>query len=175
MTKHPFIFVLVTCLLILSACLPVQPSTTVPNVETVVVQTLEAFTAAAPSPMPASRLPVSYNNVSFSIPLELNASASPSTSTDVEFPAVNPSGGPMAEHVVFQFTNFPIQGDAKIMVFKASEYAAYGSSFQDAVTASADRMHPCRYPTHFCRVIFTHRSNQSTFKMDMGCVILVRY
>ena len=133
--KHPFTIFLVICLLMLSACQPAQSSTPAPNVETVVAQTLEALTAAAPSPIPASGLPVSYNNVSFSIPLELNASASPSTSTEVEFPAINPSGGPMAEHLVFQFTNFPIQGDARIMVFKASEYATYGPSFQDAVTA----------------------------------------
>jgi len=135
-SKRPFIIVLFACLLILSACQPAQPATTVPNVETVVAQTLEALTAAAPSPtMPASGLPVSYNNISFSIPLELNASAIASASTEVEFPYVNPGGGPMAEHVIFQLTNFPVAGDARIMVFKASEYAAYGESVQEVVSA----------------------------------------
>lgn len=133
--KQQIIIVLVVCLLILTACQPAQSSSTSPNVETVVAQTLEALTAAAPGPTPVSGLPVSYNNVSFNIPLELNASASASTSSEVEFPYVNPSNGPMPKHAVFQFTNFPIQGDARIMVFKASEYAAYGQPLQDAVAA----------------------------------------
>ena len=103
-------------------------------------QTLEALTAtapttAAPTPVPANGLPVSYNNISFTIPLELNTNATPSTNTDVEFPYINPSNGPMPEHVVFQFTNYPVQGDVKIMVFKASDYAAYGEPLQKAVTA----------------------------------------
>jgi hypothetical protein len=99
------------------------------------------MTAAAPLPTAqptvtqASGLPVSYNNVSFNIPLELNASATPSTSTDVEYPYINPSGGPMAEHVVFDLTSYPVLGKARIMVFKSSEYAAYGEPVQGAVTA----------------------------------------
>lgn len=101
---------------------------------TVVAATLQALTAAVPSSTPAaSGLPVTYNNISFQIPLELNASAAPSTNTDVEFPYINPSNGPMPEHAVFQLTNYPVAGDAKIMIFKSSEYAAYGQ--QDAVTA----------------------------------------
>ena len=131
------LIVLLAGMLILTACAPSQPAATSgPNVETVVAATLQALTAAAPSPtVQSSGLPVSYNNVSFNIPLELNASATPSTNTDVEFPYINPSNGPMPEHVVFQFTNYPVQGEARIMVFKASEYAAYGTPVQDAVTA----------------------------------------
>ncbi|MBI5963056.1 MAG: hypothetical protein HY863_06245 [Chloroflexi bacterium] len=137
-TKQQFIIILVICLLILTACQPAQPPATIANVETVVAQTLQAFTAAAPSPMPASGLPVTYNNISFNIPLELNASAVSSTTNEVEFPFINPSNGPMPEHAAFQFTNYPVQGDARIMVFKASEYAAYGQPLQDAVTALLD-------------------------------------
>ena len=126
-----------TGLLMLSACIPGQPLTsTGPGVETIVAQTLEAVTAAAPTPiMPANGLPVSYNNISFTIPLELNASATPSTNRYVEFPYINPSNGPMPEHVVFKFTSYPVEGDAKIMVFKASDYAAYGQPLQEVVTA----------------------------------------
>ncbi len=129
------LIVLLAGLLILTACAPSQPATPAgPNVETMVASTLQALTAAAPSPTAqTSGLPVLFNNISFKIPLELNASASPSTNTDVEFPYVNPSNGPMPEHVVFQFTNYPVQGEAKIMVFKSSEYAAYGE--QKVVTA----------------------------------------
>jgi hypothetical protein len=123
-------------LLLLSACAPAQSPAPSAGVGTVVAQTLEALTAAAPAPtQPTSGLPVSYNNISFTIPIELKSSATPSTNTEVEFPAINPSGGPMAEHVTFQFTNMPVQGDAKIMVFKASDYAAYGPPFQAAVTS----------------------------------------
>ena len=120
--------VLLASLLMVSGCAPAPK----PGVETLVASTLPATTTAAQ----ASGLPVSYNNVTFTIPLELNVSASPSTNTDVEFPYINPSGGPMAEHLVFQITNYPVQGDGwdtKIMVFKSSDYAAYGQ--QDTVTA----------------------------------------
>lgn len=89
---------------------------------------------ADPSSLPASGLPVSFNDITFEIPLELNASATPSLSTEVEFPYINPGSGPMPEHVVFQLTNFPA-GDASISVFKASDYAAYGAPLQEAVTA----------------------------------------
>jgi hypothetical protein len=134
-------FVLLVNLLILSACAPAQaPGATGPGVATIVASTLQAMTTT-PSPTaqstvaPANGIPVSYNNVVFTIPLELNASASPSTNTDVEFPYINPSGGPMAEHAVFQITNYPVPGDAKIMVFKSSDFAAYGAPSQDAITA----------------------------------------
>jgi hypothetical protein len=157
--------VLPASLLILSACTPAQSGTgAVPSVETIVAATFQAMTPAAPptaqptaalpttqsaATLPtattmltaqptaaqSSGIPVSYNNVTFSIPLELNASASPTTNTDVEFPYINPSGGPMAEHVVFQITNYPVQGDAKIIVFKSSDFAAYGVPSQDAITA----------------------------------------
>jgi hypothetical protein len=131
------LIVLITGLLMLSACTPAQPvPSTGPGVGTIVAATLQALTAAAPTPgVQASGLPVSNNNISFNIPLELNASATPSTNTDVEYPYINPSGGPMPEHVVFQITNFPVEGDARIMVFKSSEHAAYGAPLQDAVTA----------------------------------------
>lgn len=88
-----------------------------------------------PAASTASGLPVSYNNISFEIPLDLNSGVSSSKTTDVEFPYINPGNGPMAEHIAFQFTNFPAAGTARLMVFKASEYAAYGQPLQEAVTA----------------------------------------
>lgn len=131
------LLILAAGLLILTACAPSQTAApTGFGVETIVAMTFDAMTAAAPPPATqASGLPVSHDNISFIIPLELNASATASTSTEVEYPYVNPSGGPMAEHVVFDLTNYPVQGGARIMVFKASEYAAYGKSVQDIVTA----------------------------------------
>jgi hypothetical protein len=105
--------------------------------QTVVAATFTSMTAAAQS----SGLPVSYENISFHIPLELNASATGSTDTRWEFPSINPSTGPMAPHAVFEFTNYPVTGGypvgegARLTVFKTSDYAAYGVTEQDAVTA----------------------------------------
>jgi hypothetical protein len=123
---------------ILAAC---GPRGAVPDgeaeLETVVAATLTSMTAAAQP----SGLPVSYKNISFHIPLELNASATGSTDTRWEFPSINPSTGPMAPHAVFEFTNYPVTGEypvgegARLTVFKTSDYAAYGSTQQDAVTA----------------------------------------
>lgn len=137
--KHPygknFILLAVSLLTLLAACQPAQPATTVPDVGTIVAQTLEALTAATSTPVPANGLPVSYHNTSFIIPLELNASVTPSTGTDVEFPYINPSLGPMPEHSVFSFTNYPLPRGGRIMIFKASEYAAYSQLLQETITA----------------------------------------
>ncbi len=125
----------VSLLILLAACQPAQPATSAPDVGTAVAQTLETLTAAAPTAVPVSGSPVSYHNISFDIPLALNASAVPSTTNDVEFPYINPSNGPMPEHAVFSFTNYPLPRGGKIMVFKAAEYAAYGEPLQETVTA----------------------------------------
>ncbi len=130
-----FIIVLPVSMLVLSACQPAKATSEMPNVETVVAQTFEALTATVPSATPVSGIPVTFDNVSFNIPLELNASAAASTTTEVEFPYLNPSGGPMAQHTAFQFTNYPVEDNARIMVFKTEEYASYGQPLQDAVTA----------------------------------------
>jgi hypothetical protein len=129
------LLVLTITLLILASCAPVPPANSSgPGVETVVAETLQAMTAGAQPTAQFDGLPVSYQNISFHIPLELNASATPSMVTYAEYPYVNGGGGPMAAHVVFQFTNYPLEGVAQIMVFKSSEYAAYGSMVQDTVT-----------------------------------------
>lgn len=112
-------------------------------VETTVALAFETLTAAAPTVAPTqvpSGSPVSYNNIAFTIPLELNASATPVVTTDVEYPYINPSFGPMPEHVRFEFTNYPLAGVSgngnEILVFKASDYASYGAgSLQNTVTA----------------------------------------
>lgn len=89
----------------------------------------------------SSGLPVTYENISFHIPLALNASVNAFTDTQWEFPSINPSNGPMPAHAIFEFTNYPVESSypahegARIMVFKSSEYAAHGSTEQDAVTA----------------------------------------
>jgi hypothetical protein len=133
--------VLLASQLIISACAISQTVTPpAPEVKTIAAPTVQAATlapqpTAQPTAAAVSGIPVSFNNVSFNIPLELKASASPSTSTDVEFPYINPSGGLMAGHIAFQITNYPVAGDAKILVFKTADYAAYGPTSQNAVTS----------------------------------------
>ena len=157
-------------LLVLTACSPAAqpPAADSANVETVVAATLQSLTAAAP----ANGLPVSYNNISLVIPLELNASAAPSISTEVEFPYLNPSNGPMPEHMVFQLTNYPLEGEARIVVFKASDYAAYGAPLQGAVTsllAGQDAAQPL--PDALAQGEFYAQAKQVSFQNGHG----VRY
>jgi hypothetical protein len=66
--------VLLISVFALSACTPSSQPTPVvgPNLETMVALTFEALTAAAPPTAQAIGLPVSYSNISFIIPLELN-------------------------------------------------------------------------------------------------------
>jgi hypothetical protein len=139
------LIILTTTVLALSACAPSQPaSTSGQDVSTIVAMTIEAITVPVPAiTAQAIGLSVKFNNVSFNIPPELDANASPSTNTDVEFPYINPSNGPMPEHVVFKLSNYPAAGDAKIMVFKASDYAAYGQhAAVTALTAGQDSAQP---------------------------------
>jgi hypothetical protein len=82
----------------------------------------------------ASTIPVIFQNVSFAIPSELKIRTTPTNNTDVELPFINPSNGPMPEHIVFLLDTYPLQGTAKIMVFKAPEYAGYSEMTQKIVT-----------------------------------------
>jgi hypothetical protein len=93
--------------------------------------------ATPPTATVPAGLPVSYNGAAFEIPLELSTSADGSLSTDIEFPYIYSEGDPMAEHVVFRFTGYPVKAprEPRMMVFKASEYASYSEILQEAVTA----------------------------------------
>jgi hypothetical protein len=103
----------------LVACQPLLPAAVPP-------------TATAPT-----TVPISYQNISFALPLELSASANGSTSTDIEFPYIYQEGDPMAEHMIFGFTGYPVRvpREPRIMVFRASEYSSYSEILQEAVTA----------------------------------------
>jgi hypothetical protein len=78
-----------------------------------------------------------FTNITFSIPAGLAVTAHESTSTDVEYPVINPSGGPMAEHTVITFQPYPLVNKARISVFKSAEYAAYDESLKNAVLSLA--------------------------------------
>ena len=100
-----------------------------------------ALPAASPTPTVPPALPISYQGVSFDLPLELSAklgaNANGSVSTEIEFPYIYSEGDPMPEHVVFGFTDYPVQvpRPARLMVFKTSEYASYSQILQEAVNA----------------------------------------
>ena len=135
-------FLLIGLTVLIAACQPEQSTASSPSIEPTIAPTLTfeapiSMPPTAPAPTLApTRSPDSNYNISFDIPLELSASASSSLSTDAEFPYIYPEDS-MPEHRVFRFTNYPVQvpRDARIMVFKASDYASYSELLQQAVTA----------------------------------------
>jgi len=129
-------FILFVLLFLLSAC--ATPSTPVtPDVDSIVTSTLQAMTAVAEPQM--NQNTVSFNNITFSIPPSMNINVSPVVSTNTEYPFIYPSEDPMPEHVRFEFGNYPVtsypQNSNEILVFKASEYAAFNPSLQETVNA----------------------------------------
>jgi hypothetical protein len=157
MKLRSFAFVLLIAMLACSFSSPVTAPIDQPNVGTVVAETMQALTTpAAATPTAeapaltgtvatpitptdvitpiASTVSVIFQNVSFAIPSELNIHTTPTTNTDVELPFINPSNGPMPQHIVLLLDTYPLQGTAKIMVFKASEYAGYSEMTQKIVT-----------------------------------------
>lgn len=151
------IFIFAATSLIL-ACGIASAPTTAPdqqNVATIVAGTIQAITAAAPlateplatqpaatqaaptSPAattaPTQNSPqgtkVTFENVSLVIPTGLGAGANTVKNDDVEMPPFeNPSNGPMPQHIVITINGYPLPREARIAVFKASEYAGYADS-----------------------------------------------
>jgi hypothetical protein len=83
---------------------------------------------SVPGPEGATGLSVSYRNLALAIPDGLSTDTTNSTSTDVEFPYINPSNGDMPEHIKILLKGYPIQGtihEPQIEVFSASAYAQY--------------------------------------------------
>jgi hypothetical protein len=130
--------------------------------------------AVPPTATALTTLPVSYENISFDLPLELSASANGSLSTDIEFPYIYQEGDPMAEHAVIQFTDYPVQvpRQARIMVFKASDYASYSELLQSVVNAlSAGQDTLQALPRALVQGEFYTQAKAITFKNGHG----VRY
>ncbi|MBL8061959.1 MAG: hypothetical protein JNK32_02995, partial [Anaerolineales bacterium] len=118
---------LVIIFFILSACGAPTPDS---NVDLIVTQTLQALTAAAPTQAPSVLDGEAFTSggVSFVVPTSMASSVSATTTVEVEFPYINPSAGEMPQHSRFNLVNYPAQGtifEPHILVFKASEYAAY--------------------------------------------------
>jgi hypothetical protein len=163
----------------LVACQPAQPPASGPNLEPTIAPTLTFAvptaippTAAAPTPTGS---PVSDKDISFDIPPDVSpdtsASASRSISTEAEFPFIYPDDS-KSEHVVFQFTNYPVRvpRDARIMVFKASDYAAdYSEEVIAALSAGQDTLQPL--PDSLAQGEFYAQDQAIRFKNGRG----VRY
>jgi hypothetical protein len=118
----------------------------------------------------ASTIPVIFRNVSFAVPSELDIRATPTTNTDVELPFINPSNGAMPEHIVFLLDTYPIKGIAKIMVFRAPEYAGYSDMTQKIVTTlSALQYQPGRpIPNDLKLGAFNAQAQPVSFKNGQG-------
>jgi hypothetical protein len=90
----------------------------------------------AVSATPSSGLPVAFGNISLVIPEGLASGASFGTSTNVEYPYINPSFGDMPEHQVVGLSGYPIQGgNPRIIIFPAERYAQYTEMTQNTILA----------------------------------------
>lgn len=92
--------------------------------------------SGSPTATVSSGIPTTYGNISLVIPTGLASGASFSTSTDVEYPYINPSNGDMPEHTVVTLNGFSLQGKTpRILVFQANQYAQYSELTQKTIAA----------------------------------------
>ena len=129
------LFVLLACGLNAPATQPPQT-----NVETAVVETLQALTAIAPAPVETTQeseqltpdgTPVETAEISFFIPNGVANDASSSTTTNVEYPYINPSLGDMPQHITVTLNLYAVTGgiyEPQIMIFRAAEYSQYSEA-----------------------------------------------
>ena len=74
------------------------------------------------------------DNINLIIPEGLAAGASAKTTIDVEYPDINPSSGDMPSHTVIQLDGYSLPRYARILVYKAVEYAGYTSKTAEIIT-----------------------------------------
>ncbi len=110
------------------------------NISAKSIQTQES---AATQPIlltPTDQTGLSYTigNINLIIPEELATGASAITTVDVEYPYINPSSGDMPSHTVIQLDGYSLpksNRSARIIIFKAVEYAGYTSKTSEIITA----------------------------------------
>ncbi|MFN8413598.1 MAG: hypothetical protein U0Z26_14530 [Anaerolineales bacterium] len=137
-------------LIFTSAC-GASPAPSQPRVDMMVTQTLQALnsqptsvpvaTQAFDSLTPDGEI-ASSGGITFLMPNGMASDASSTTTTEVEFPYINPSAGDMPAHTKFILNNYPVQGtlfQPQVMVFKVSEYAQY-SEFTARIIAAMQNM-----------------------------------
>ena len=115
---------------------PVLAPTATPT--PVVAEPSPTFTAIPPigSPEVMGRS-VDYRNLRFVIPDGLSTDTTSSYVTDVELPYINPSNGPMPEHIKVMINGYPIQGatlQPQVHVFPVSLYAKYSDLTQQMMS-----------------------------------------
>ena len=139
-----FVLIFSTLIIILACNLSsaAPTPTSQPNVATIVASTLQAATDAAQtsaaqiSPTPQA-LAVNYANIKLAIPSNLANGTTNTSSTDIEFPYINPSAGQMPQHAKIILNGYPIQGtslEPQIVVFKADEYSRYTDLTQQIIS-----------------------------------------
>jgi hypothetical protein len=101
------------------------------GVETIVAATLQSLTPVVSVPAVPT---YQYENVSLTIPNDLGTGAIPTTTDEVELPFINPSNGPMPQHIVLEINGYPLARNSRIMVFKAAEYSAYSEITQQTIS-----------------------------------------
>lgn len=132
------------------ACGLANPTTSVPaeqGVETIVAATLSALTASAPPVAEATQTseqltpdgtPVNTAEVSFLIPNGIANDASSTTTTEVEFPYINPSNGDMSQHVKVLLNLYALNGtqyEPHILIFRSDEYSQYAENTANIINA----------------------------------------
>ncbi len=139
MNKHKKILGLTAGLLAILACGLNAPATQSPqtNVETAVVETVQALTAIAPptetntqesEQLTPDGTPVETAEISFFIPNGVANNATSVVSKNVEYPYINPSSGDMPQHITVTLNLYAVTGgiyEPQIMIFRAAEYAQY--------------------------------------------------
>ncbi len=76
----------------------------------------------------------SKDNINLIIPEDLAAGASAITTVDVEYPYINPSYGDMPSHTVIQLDGYSLPRSARILVFKAVDFAGYTSNTGEIIS-----------------------------------------
>jgi hypothetical protein len=79
-------------------------------------------------------IPYSKDNINLIIPEGLAAGASAKTTIDVEYPYINPSSGDMPSHTVIQLDGYILPRSARILVFKAVDFAGYTSKTGEIIS-----------------------------------------
>lgn len=98
------------------------------SIETIVAGTMQALTQSAPQ-----GVNVAFENISLVIPTGLGAGGDMRKTDEIEYPpCANPSCvyplTVMPQHIVFTINGYPLAREARVAVFKASEYANISES-----------------------------------------------
>ena len=123
---------------------PIPPAT---DTATAVPPTSTAMPTFTPIPVDTSTatavpgIPVSFGNVSLTLPGDIGSGTTNSSVTDVEFPYTNPSNGDMPQHSKLVVTGYPVQGadlDPQILVFPAADYSKYADLTNQIISTLHD-------------------------------------